>query len=97
MVCRFRPPFAGRDESRVAHQGLARRARRAAWQHSCALTGEEEGRAARGGGHEAGLPRALLALGRATEAKAAFTVAIAAQPAFLAERRELEEELRRLQ
>lgn len=41
--------------------------------------------------------RALLALGRATEAKAAFTVAIAAQPAFLAERRELEEELRRLQ
>lgn len=41
--------------------------------------------------------RALLALGRTTEAKAAFMVAIAAQPAFLAERRELEEELRRLQ
>lgn len=40
--------------------------------------------------------RALLALGRATEAKAAFTAALAAQPAFLAERRELEEELRKL-
>lgn len=41
--------------------------------------------------------RALLALRRTTEAKAAFTAAIAAQPAFLAERRELEEELRRIQ
>lgn len=41
--------------------------------------------------------RALLALGRATEAKAALTAAIAAQPAFLAERQELEEELRRIQ
>lgn len=41
--------------------------------------------------------RALLALGRTTEAKAAFTAALAAQPAFLAERRELEEELRRIQ
>ena len=41
--------------------------------------------------------RALVALGRATEAKAAFTAALAAQPAFLAERRELEEELSRLQ
>lgn len=41
--------------------------------------------------------RALVVLGRATEAKVAFTAALAAQPAFLAERRELEEELRRLQ
>jgi isopenicillin-N N-acyltransferase-like protein len=41
--------------------------------------------------------RALVALKRTTEAKAAFTAALAGQPAFLAERRELEEELRRLQ
>lgn len=41
--------------------------------------------------------RALVALHRTTEAKSAFTSALAAQPAFLAERRELEEELRRLQ
>lgn len=41
--------------------------------------------------------RALLALQRTSEAKAAFAAALAAQPAFLAERRELEEELRRLQ
>ena len=41
--------------------------------------------------------RALLALGRRDEAKIAFTAAIAAHPAFLAERLEFEEELRRIQ
>ncbi len=41
--------------------------------------------------------RALLALGRAAEAKAAFAAALAAEPAFLAERLELEAELHRLQ
>jgi hypothetical protein len=40
--------------------------------------------------------RALLKLGRRDEAKIAFTAAIAAHPAFLAERRELEELLRRI-
>ena len=41
--------------------------------------------------------RALLKLGRRDEAKIAFTAAIAAHPAFLAERLEFEEELRRIQ
>ncbi len=41
--------------------------------------------------------RALLKLGRRDEAKIAFTAAIAAHPAFLAEKRELEEGLRRIQ
>jgi len=41
--------------------------------------------------------RALLKLGRTEEAKQALAAALAAQPAFLAERRELEEELRRIQ
>ena len=41
--------------------------------------------------------RALLRLGRRDEAKIAFTAAIAAHPAFLAERLEFEEELRRIQ
>ncbi len=41
--------------------------------------------------------RALLALGRRDEAKLALAAAIAAHPAFLAERLEFEEELRRIQ
>jgi len=41
--------------------------------------------------------RALLALGRRDEAKLALAAAIAAHPAFLAEKRELEAELRRVQ
>jgi tetratricopeptide (TPR) repeat protein len=41
--------------------------------------------------------RALLKLGRTVEAKLALTAAIAAHPAFLAERLELEELLRRIQ
>ena len=90
----------GQHEKTRQSRGLLKSGARALKQRDAqaALKAAEEAEALNPGFYQnaALRGRALLALGRRDEAKLAFSAAIAAHPAFLAEKRELEEELRRI-
>jgi tetratricopeptide (TPR) repeat protein len=77
-----------RSGTRALKQGDAQTALKSAEEAETLNPGFYQNAALRG--------RALLKLGRRDEAKKELAAAIAAQPAFLAEKRELEEELRRV-